>query len=726
MMADYETIMKALRNAHAAGDTAAAQRLAQMAKEARGQAQAAPAPQVQADPAQPMSRSRDLIEQSMREPDSAKAKALMDAASAAAVEDGETPDGVAFNPGTGRLEDLSSPISPYAQQGGVRAAAQGLGQGVSFGGMDEAVSGAYGLIGPGSFGQNRAWADAVMDEELRRARDQHPYITGGAEIAGGLASGLAATGGIPLARTIPGRIGQAMGIGAGSGAAYGGLSAEGGAAERVKGMAVGAGLGGILGAASVPAEIGLRAAGSTAVNALRNISGAVKPDRVETALAQALAASGRSADDIRQAIQQSGADDQAVFALADALGQPGQRALSGVARSGGTARRIVSDSLEGRQVGQGERISQYLSEALGVDSTAAARRAALTAERGNVANAAYDAARRNAGPVDVSGALAAIDDRIGPMQGSGVKGDGIDAKLSSYRNRLAARNPGTANPRGGSGLAADGYDATPTGVELSDFDRVLGVKQAIQDDIGAAVRAGRNNEARELGRVVQELDAALESASDAYRAANDGFRDASRVIDQIDAGVNAARPSTRAADNVDQYSGLTPQQQAAFRSGYADRLLGRVENAAEGVNKARQFTSGKSVEELAAMARDPKRLARVLDRENIMFETRRQAVGGSQTADNLADMNAIGAIAQRGFNPMNWARDAATWVGNMARGQNDATRTALADALLSTGDKASENIGRALARGEKLNAEQQQALQIILYLQGGGAAQLAK
>ena len=34
-MAEYDQIMQALRNAHAAGDTAAAQRLAQMAKAAK-------------------------------------------------------------------------------------------------------------------------------------------------------------------------------------------------------------------------------------------------------------------------------------------------------------------------------------------------------------------------------------------------------------------------------------------------------------------------------------------------------------------------------------------------------------------------------------------------------------------------------------------------------------------------------------------------------------------
>lgn len=62
-MADYETIMRALRNAHAAGDTAAAKRLAQMARSAQQgqQPQAAPtqdtAPaQTATQPVQPQSR----------------------------------------------------------------------------------------------------------------------------------------------------------------------------------------------------------------------------------------------------------------------------------------------------------------------------------------------------------------------------------------------------------------------------------------------------------------------------------------------------------------------------------------------------------------------------------------------------------------------------------------------------------------------------------------------
>lgn len=682
-------------------------------------AEAAPPPLV-ANPASAQSRSQQLIEASMAEPDPARAKVLMDQASYAAVQDGETPAGIAFNPATGRMEDLSSPISPYTSQGSGAAAQIGAMQGLAMGGADEAIGGlnALGAIaGPGTMGQRYAWGNSVADAQMAQSRQAHPYITAGSEIAGGAASGIAATTGIAPAATLAGKLGQAVGIGGASGAVYGGLSAEGGAVERGTAAALGGLIGAGVGAASVPAEIGLRRAGDAVWGLAQNLSGKVKPERVEAALAQALAGSKQAPAQIADDIARAAQEGQGVYTLADALGTAGQRELSGASRLGGRAKVIATEALDQRQAGQGERIGSALADALGVKDTASAREAAMRQARGQTADAAYDAARKGAQAVDVRGALATIDDRIGPMQGSGIAGDGIDTKLAGYRSRLAAQPGGAAFPGASS-------------VELSDFDRVLGVKQAIQDDVGAAVRAGRNNEARELGKIVSELDQALEAASDGYRAANDGFRKASREIDQIERGAAAGRPGQRAADTVAEYTPLTDAEKQAYRAGYGDRLLGRLENAAEGVNKARPFTSQKSSQELAALAAEPETLARVLARENTMFDTRRIALGGSQTADNLADMQGVGSLTRKAANairsPLNAVADAADWVARMSGGQNDATRAALVEALLSTGDDAAANIARAVARGEKLNADQALALRTILYLQGGGVAQAAR
>lgn len=674
--------------------------------------QAAPA----SAPAPVKSRSSQLMDAAVAAPDEASYRRLMAEANAAAVADGETPQGVVMNPATGQLTDLQSPINPLIREGGLRSAAQGAGQGLSMGGMDEVVSGLYGLVGPGTIGQNYAFADAVMDEELRRARENNPYITGAAEIAGGIGTGIAATSGIAPAAALPGRLGQAIGVGGASGAVYGGLSSEGDIADRAMGAGIGGLVGAGVGALSVPVAAGIGKGAGIVTGLYRNMRGGVNAGSVDDAINRAIIQSGRAPQEVMDDIALAVSDGSNSYALADALGTAGQRQLAGASRLGGPARTIVNEALEARQAGQAERVGAAFADALDLDSTAAARAAAMTAARGEAADAAYTAARAGASPVDVRGALGAIDDRIGPMQGSGVTGDSIDAKLASYRSRLASQG----------GPAMPGAQS----VELSDFDRVLGVKQAIQDDIGAAVRAGRNNEARELGKVVEKLDEALEGASPDYRAANDGFRRATREIEQIDAGKAAAAPSRRAADTVAEYEKLTPAEKAAYRAGYGDKLMSTIEGGAEGVNKARPFTSEKSVAELAAMSRDPNRLARALDRENVMFETRRIATGGSQTADNLAEISNVGGILQglsRAIgSPLQTASGVLNAVSRASSGQNEATRTALVQALMSNGDDASATIARAIARGEKLTNDQALALNTILYLQGGGVVQVAR
>ena len=625
------------------------------------------------------------------------------------------PAGMVMNPVTGQIVDMGSPNNPYVREGRGRAAMQGLGQGLAFGGMDEAVAGAYGLTGPGSFDENRAWANAVMDEELRRAREQHPVAAHGAELAGGVATGLAATGGIAPAMSLKAKLAQAIGIGGGTGAVYGGLSSEG---DRAMGALRGAGIGAATGALAVPAEWGLRRVGGTIGGALANISGKAKPNRARTAIAQAIAGSGRTpaqlADDVTRAARQG----QDVFALADALGTPGQRALSGTARLGGAARREVTEALESRQAGQGERIAQMLADALGerpqpghagptapIRDTAKQMGDALDAARSQAAVVNYGAARQSAGPVNLTGTIDVIDDL---MKRDPLIGDTALAKTEMGRRLAGLRGKMTNDSQ-----------------QLIDFDQVLNVKQ----DLGRVIDGIKSKgEAvpHDLARVYGALDSALEASSPDYRAANDAFRRASREIDQIKAGSNAATPSRRAEDVVAEYGGLMPREQASYRTGYADRALGKIEGAAVGVDKSRPFTSPKSQTELGAMARDPDALAEGLARERTMFETRRQAIGGSQTADNLADMEGVGNLVRRGFNPIDMAATGAEWISRMSKGQNDATRALLARMLMSTGDDAAANIAQAVRRGEQLSREQQLALQTIIYLQQNGALQAAR
>lgn len=561
--------------------------------------------------------------------------------------------------------------------GGLSAFATGASQGLTFGFGDEMVA----AIMAASPNITYEQALKIQRQIVENANAARPKTALAGEILGGAASSLATTGAaLGYGTTLAGKAGLGALAGGIEGGAYGFGTGEGGlqsrAANAAKSGAVGAAVGAVAPAAMAGIGMGARAIGNPVASAL-NIPSDVRAGRMlETYLKRA----GMTADDVAAATQRAATEGQPQFMTADALGVTGQRALAGMARQPGDARALIADALMARQDNQGNRIAGFLADALDAPDTAASRVAGLTKARSTAADASYDAARAGAGPVDVRGALAVIDDRLGGMRGSGVAGDGIDARLASYRAKLAA--PASALKPG------------ETARELSDFDRVLGLKQQIGDDIGAAQRAGRNNEARELLKVQRELDAALEAASAPYRAANDEFAAASRVIEAVDTGKAATSARARAGNTVPAYQAMTTDQQAAFRAGYADPLVARIEASAPGVNKARPLRSDKATAELGAMARDPEMLGRQIGRENVMFETANAALGGSKTADNLADAadsNTLSASMIANLLTGRWGALGGQTLDRLlagASGLNPSTREMIVQALLAQDPRA--------------------------------------
>lgn len=564
--------------------------------------------------------------------------------------------------------------------GGQQGATFGFGDEI-IGGVDAGV-GAVGDLLSGNFsgigermGDRYASTRDDMRQRFSDAEFSRPKATMVGQIAGGLIPSSAVT--LPAVAARAGLAGKAA-VGGLTGAAEGGLygfgAAEGGVDDRLSGAASGAALGGIVGAAAPLAIAGVGKVLETGRNIAASALNVPSDLRASKALKTYLERSGMTADDVQRLIDDAAAEGQPQFMVADALGPTGQRALSGIARQPGNARQEIADLLTQRQGGQGNRLSGFISDALDAPDTAAERIASLTAGRKSAADAAYDAARNGASPVDVRGAIQAIDDRIGPMQGSGIADDAISSRLSGYRARLATSN----SPK-----------FPGANVELSDFDKVLALKQQIGDDIGAAVRAGRNNEARELGKVQSALDMALEDSSAGYRAANDGFAKASRAIDAVDEGKAATSSRIRAEDTTRRYGGLPDDAKSSFKAGYADPLIARIDAAAPGVNKARPLMSDKSATELGAMANDPSLLGRQIGRENTMFETANSALGGSRTADNLADITDANSISASGIASVlsgglkGLAIAGADRLLSGAKGLNPATREQIAKMLLS-------------------------------------------
>lgn len=647
---------------------------------------------LQAPPAAPArtpedARIKDLTDQARAAyaaGNEAEGKRLLTEASRISVDSGMAPEGFTADPRTGGMIDLRN--DPTLNMNAAESFGFGAMQGLGYNFGDEVIGGMAGAtnaLGLGD-GTDARFATESAREMDRRAQE-NPLAYYGGMIPGAIGSSLAAGKALGLEKLMQGTTAQRTMVGGGLGMLEGGLSGAGGgetAQERLTNAGIYGGVGLGLGGAAPYAIKGVGELWDKAVSGpIASMRSAPSEIRASRAIETALRRSGMSADEVDAALMAAGSEGQPEYLVADALGNSGQRMLAGAARTPGDTRQQIVETLMRRQEGQGGRVAGFLSEQMGAPDTAAQRVASLTTARGEAADAAYTAARGNAAPVDVRGVLGVIDDRLKPMAGMGVAGDGIDGKFASIRGRLAAAKP------------PEGMSA----VELSDFDRVLKVKQEIGDEIGAAIRAGRNNEARELGKVQAALDAALESASDGYRAANDDFAKASRVIDAVDAGKASASSRARSQDVVAEYGGLPAPAQSAYRAGRADVDIARIDAAAPGVNKARPLLSDKATTELGAMVDDPGLLTRRLGREDTMFRTTQAATGGSMTADNLADAAEMEAF---NYGPLanlltgNW-KTAASQMGpavlNTMQGRNTATRDLIARMLLD------RNIKGALA-----------------------------
>lgn len=500
--------------------------------------------------------------------------------------------------------------------------------------------------------------------DLRRQRsDRAEAAAPGFYMAGDIGGGVAtATASLPMAagRSLGGTALRGAGLGTVEGALIGAGNADG---EGLLGHSlVGAGFGAGLGAAAPFVTAGARAVADPLVGAVQALRGQPYVARAGRHMEAVLGRSGLSPDDAAKAIADAAADGQTEFTLADALGNAGQRSLAGIARQPGAGRQAIVEALTSRQAGQGERVAGFATNALGTSDTAAQRRAAMEGARASEADGLYSGARSDAGPVNLNGTLEVIDSvlRRDPILGDSSLSQGpMGQRLAALRDRLA------------------------TGSEqLIDFDSVL----AIKTDLWRTMQ--RNSDAaRDLMPAYRALDAALEEASAGYRAANDTFRRRSLDLEGIDAGMDAARPGTRYEDALGGFRGMSPEGQDAFRVGLGDRALARLEAQPPGADASRQFTTPRMSALMGEAALDPALFGRQIDREGIMFETRRQALGGSQTADNLADQadsNAVGVIASLLAGNITGATGSLTRQGISAgMGMNEATRTLIAQALLS-------------------------------------------
>lgn len=553
----------------------------------------------------------------------------------------------------------------------------------------------------------------------QRLRDDAAQRSPIASLAGSVAGSVALGGGAAKAgASVLGRVAETAplwmraGAAAADGALAGGISGlgEGEGTDRLGNAVTGAVVGGAAGGAM---PLAVSAAGG-AYDAVRGALGAGNQNRANDALVRALRRSGQKPEEVTGKITQAAQEGADEYMLADALGTPGQRLLNSVARSPGEGSQKVTEALLRRQSGQGDRLIGALSEGFDAPVTPAQRQAALEGWRSTTAKLNYDAARGSAGVVDPTQAIKIADDFLKPgamkvmSNQTGISDDSIESAIRKSR-----------------GYLTDGKSI------LTDFDAAFRAKRELDNIIEKSTPTIQ----RQIIPIRNALDDSLANTSQQYAAARDTFRAQSKEIEALELGRSAQTPRARPEDNISSYERLNPNERSAFRVGYVDPLIAKIENTriSPTTNAAASLITNRTGKEFPVFAAPGRAdvMGNRIAREQEMFQTASRALGGSNTANNLADLadvNTVDAslITQALTGNISGAlRNLTGKVSPLLTGENEQTRALIAQALMQTSPtKANAALLAAVQRGDKLTAQQRAIIQALTTISasGGGRA----
>lgn len=549
--------------------------------------------------------------------------------------------------------------------GTMDAVVQGGRQGLTFGFADELRAGAQAAFSgesrspvtgrkveasqPGTFDEKYN-ANLIRERgALNAARENHPVATAGGEIGGAVVSAAM----LPVLAPVKGAgLGAEVANGAINGgltgAAYGFGTGEGGLENRLGSAAVGGATGGAAGAI-VPA----------AVAGAQYVAG-----KVAAPFRAALNPDGEAARRVSTALRRDGSSPQQAQAMLNsANGQPlvvadaGGETTRALARSAGNtspeARDAINSVVDARQNTQLDRAETFIKGLVpranatqtAEDLQAAARRANEPAYRSayNQAPAVWtpELKRLTTAP-DVQDAIQKAT-RIGANKATA---EGFKPPV----NPFVKLPDGSILPR----VKPDGSRALPS---LQFWDHV---KQALDDKISVAKRAGENGQVRDLTMLKTQLTDHLDSVAPAYKAARQGAAQFFGAQDALEAGQKFVTSKVENEAAKKAVAKMTAPEKALFQEGFATDLIARIREGGNRYDVANSiFLKSPAARERIQIALGPQKAAQLeafVRSENVMTMLKRAVQGNSTTARQLAELGLAGgasSVINGGFDPTN-------------------------------------------------------------------------
>ena len=449
--------------------------------------------------------------------------------------------------------------TPGMLQTGIRA----FGQGITYGGADEAIAAVERAAGVMPYEQSLR-EQAAERESMRRA---NPFTYGASEFAGALLSPNP-FGKLGAVESTLGRLGAQAGAGATTGAVQGGLEA--GPDGRLAGAVVGAGGGAVTGPAFGGLMAGARGARDIFQRAMRPDEPRVASQEMLAAMREGPLTSGQMLQNIAQ--RRPGE----IQPLGLMMGQSGQGATERAAIGGGAAGDVVREFSQETLAGSGGRVMNIVNEMTGGNRQFAQD----ILEKYNKL--------RNANASDLYGKARAVgyvqDDEIVNL----IAGDPLLRKLYKSAQLNAARQEGLKLP---DLIDKDGnliQNAYPTVAGLDYLMRAVSTKRD---------NAFRNQDVNAFGikALFDDLDALTKNAVPEYGAARARFAEDSDLLKMSELGkqfINMAQ-----SDRATTLRKLRPDQIDVMRDTARDVFYNQLASMND-ANLARALTSSRQNRDL--------------------------------------------------------------------------------------------------------------------------------
>tara|TARA_R110000824_G_scaffold164443_1_gene340671 strand:- start:296 stop:2251 length:1956 start_codon:yes stop_codon:yes gene_type:complete len=546
-----------------------------------------------------------------------------------------------------RLENMSA----------LGATFNSLGQGLTFGFSDELAAGiASTFMAPFSDENFDEIYERQVEQErglIKAGQEKYPWLSVGAEIAGGIPTGLGFyKAGTAILKNAP-RLARLMGIGAVEGGIYGaGVAEEGGTEE---GAIRGAGFGAALG----PVGAGVAHVGGRAIDRF------IKPlfrrfTETPKGEARRIFQKALDRDDMTPAQVQRELDELGPDAvIADIRGNV-QGLARTVAQEPGKPRVIGERLLHNRQRSQQQRVL----ESAGVDPND------VGTFRMNVTQLINN--RRTQAATHYQEAYETVLDptniRTIVVRGS----DGSEQEIKTSLNELlevipkSFINKAKNLMRGDTDLLESIRRKFPDTAEgradamkqfqnpdTNSFQFYDYLKRALDERIGLKIRHGAAEEVRNLMGQKNRLLSYLDEASPAYREARETYAGEANLRSAVEYGRSLMNNKVDLAEAQLAFEAMSAGERKFLRQGIIRGLVDRLENTKEMSNFASSLVDTKRMRELLGYAFPDQdsfnRFMTNMIAENRYSYSRNYILGGSQTAPRLAgqaDLNKEIAIGE--------------------------------------------------------------------------------